>query len=444
MIQYIAPFIQLLELLLSLSILVFVHELGHYLAARMFGVRVEKFFLFFDTGGRAIFRYKSKRSGTVFGLGWLPLGGYCRISGMVDEHYLETGERTNPKPYEMRSKSAWKRIVIMLGGIVFNIIFAMLIYTFLSFSQGKSVLMSRDISAGMMFSEAAHKVGFQDNDVILTVNGEERNVLDDTFINDFIEAKEVEVLRDGTKMHIEIPNDMMKRVLASKEGLLSLQMPFVADSVLRGSAAETAGIVRGDQLLAIDTIKIMDYSEAQRIFSNNRYVPLQLSLLRGADTLSTVVTPDSLGRIGISLANLSSIYPVSQIRYGFYESIAQGVKRSFSTLFGYASNMKHVFSREGASQVGGFITMGKLFSGAFDWSYFWQTTALLSIIFAFMNFLPIPMLDGAEIIFLLGEIITRRKINENFLMRTKMVGLVLLMLLFVWANVSDVWRIFSS
>lgn len=434
--------IQILQLFLALTLLVFVHELGHFLAARAFGVHVEKFYLFFDTGGKALFRYRSKRTSTEFGIGWLPLGGYCKIKGMVDEEYLESGNRTEPALNEMRSKPAWQRLIIMIAGIVMNLLLAICIYTGISYHNGKYSLPSSAVSAGMSFSSVAREVGFEDNDVILTVDGEERDVLENGFIQDLIEADEVEVLRNGEKIRIPLPKNLMRRVIAAEEGFLGIQMPFVVDTVFADTPAAFAGLKRGDRLLAIDTVVIDDLTEAQRIFSHSPETLCKLSLLRGTDTVSVALTPDASGHIGVGLAGLQSVYPLEHTRFGFWQSIPEGMRYAKETLWGYADNMKYVFTPEGANSMGGFISMGKLFSGTFDWGIFWSTVALLSIIFAFMNFLPIPMLDGAEILFLLIEMVTRRKIDEKVILRTKMAGLVLLIFLFVWANLNDVIRLF--
>lgn len=436
---------QLLQLLLALSLLVFVHEAGHFLFARLFGVHVEKFYLFFDTGGKALFRYRSKRSGTEYGIGWLPLGGYCKIKGMVDEGYLENGVRTSPKEDEMRGKLAWQRLFIMLGGILFNLLFAMLIYAGIAYHQGSYSLASSDIRAGMMFSSLGHEIGFQDNDVILTIDGESADVLDSDFIKHFIEAEEVVVQREGKRETIAIPHDMMRRVLASGEGLLGIQIPFVVDSVFDDTPAKIAGLQKGDELLAIDGVDVSDFSEAQRIFSYSQGEELQLRVVRNRlDTLQLRVTPDGEGHIGVALAGLSKVYPVEHRAYSMLEAIPAGVMQAKETLFGYADNMKYVFTREGANSLGGFISMGRLFESGFDWVAFWSRVALLSVIFAFMNFLPIPMLDGAEILFLIIELVSRRKIDEKIIMRTKMVGLVLLIALMIWANFNDVLRLLNG
>ncbi len=436
------PLIQIIQLLLSLSILVLVHESGHYLAARLFKVKVEKFYLFYDVSGKALLRYRNKRNGTEYGIGWLPLGGYCKIKGMYDEQYLNTGVRQPAQIDEMRAKPAWQRIIIMIAGIVFNLIFAMMIYIGLTYQAGEYSLPSKEVTAGMMFSEVAHNIGFKDNDIILTVDGKELDVLNEDFIKQVIEADNVVVLRNNEKVNIAIPNDMMRRVIASKEGLMGIQTPFIADSVFPNTPASVAGLCKGDKLIAIDTISIADISEAQHVFSYSKGKPTQLTILRGDDSIRTMVTPDSSGRIGVGLAGLASVYPIKHTNYNFFEAIPLGIKRAYKTLFGYADNMKYVFTKEGANSMGGFISMGRLFSGGFSWQTFWTITALLSVIFAFMNFLPIPMLDGAEILFLLIELVSRRKIDEKVIVKTKFVGLVLLLILFVWANLNDVFSLF--
>lgn len=434
--------IQIFQLLLALSVLVFVHEMGHFLMARLFKVRVDKFYLFFDWRGKALFRYKSKKSGTEFGIGWIPLGGYCKISGMMDERYLETGIRTEAQPYEMRSKSAWQRVLIMIGGILFNLIFAILIYAGLTFSQGSFELKSKEVTSGMMFSPVAQEVGFRDNDIIQKVDGKELNVLSEDFIKEVIQSKEVVVKRDGKELVLPIPKNMMQRVLASKEGMLGFQTPFVIDTIFQNSPGAIVDLRQGDRLLSIDTLSIMDYSEAQRFFALSAGKSCQIRILRGIDTLSLSITPDQEGHIGVGLAPFTKVYPVAHHQYGFFESIPLGIQRAWHTLAGYADNMKYVFTPEGANSVGGFISMGKLFSSSFSWEAFWMVVALLSIVFAFMNFLPIPLLDGAEILFLLIELVIRRKINERVIVKTKMVGLTLLLLIFLWANLNDVIGLF--
>lgn len=438
-----SPLIQVIQLLLALSVLVFVHELGHYLAARLFKVKVSKFFLFFDTGGRALWRYKSKRLGTEFGIGWLPLGGYCKIDGMVDEQYLETGVRSAPKPTDMRAKPAWQRLIIMIGGILFNLIFAILIYIGLSFAQGKYSLQSADVSQGMVFSKVGHQAGFHDNDVIVSVDGNKNlNVLDPNYIKDILQAKEVTVQRNGKDEVIALPNNLMQEVIGSGEGFLGLQVPFIADSILPNSPAAKAGMMANDKLLAVDTTAISDVSDAKLFLALNKEHAVPITVLRGQDTLSLEVTPNAEGTIGVMLKPIGNCYPLHHQKYSFMESVPIGTKRAFSTLFGYVGDMKYVFTKEGAKQMGGFISMGKMYNASFDWGAFWETTALLSLIFAFMNFLPIPMLDGAEILFLLVEVVSRRKIDEKIMIRFKYVGLLLLLFLFIWANVNDLLRIF--
>lgn len=431
-----------LQLVLALSVIVIIHELGHFSMARLFKVRVEKFYLFFDLKGKALFRYKSKRSGTEFGIGWFPMGGYCKIMGMVDEHYLATGKRSVPKPYEMRAKPAWQRFLIMIAGILFNLVSAVILYAGLVFYQGRYELKSADISSGMMFSPVAQEVGFHDNDIILTVDGEELDFLSDDFMKRLIESHNVVVQRADRKVVISMPSDMMQRLLATNEGMLSVQTPFVADTVFEGTPAATTGLQKGDRLLAIDTVKIYDISEAQRLFALAPGQPLPLCIARGNDTLRLSVTPDAQGRIGVGLASFAQVYPLKHYRYSFWESIPAGIQKAWHTLIGYADNMKYIFTREGANSMGGFISMGKLFSSTFSGVAFWSVVALLSVIFAFMNFLPVPMLDGAEILFLLVELVTRKKINDKLLMKTKMVGFIFLMFLLVWANLNDVIRLF--
>lgn len=432
---------KLLQLMVALSLIVFLHELGHYLAARIFGVRVERFFLFFDWGNKFLFRIKSKKTGTVYGMGWLPLGGYCKMSGQIDEQLTETGKPSTPHSFELRAKPAWQRIIVMIAGILFNMLSAYIIYTAISLHWGDSLLYSSDVTEGMFFSEAAQGAGFRDNDIILTVDGRKCNVYADGFIRDVIEAEEVVVLREGRQEVINMPEDMMRRVIAGKEGFLGIQVPFVADSVPSGSAAAVAGMRSGDRLIAIDTMAIHDISDARLYFKESHDHLVPITLLRGADTLRLAITPDSLGRVGVYLKPMNEVYAVTQIKYGLGEAIQRGVQRAHSMLSGYAGDMKYIFTKEGAGEMGGFISMGKLFNGVFDAYSFWNIVAFLSLVFAFMNFLPIPMLDGAEILFTLWEIITRRKVDDRIVLKTKTIGLIFLIALFIFANLNDIFRL---
>ena len=430
------------QLLLALSLLVFIHELGHFLFARLFGVRVDKFYLFFDVKGKALWRYRPKGSETEYGIGWLPLGGYCKIHGMIDES-LDTKQIKEPmRGNEFRSKPAWQRFFILIGGVLFNFVLALLIYAGISYHWGDVEMSSRSVTAGMVFSPAAQEVGFHDGDIIWSIDGQERDVLRTDFMRAVIEARVVTVQRDGQLIDITIPDDMMQRILRGNEGLMTMQVPFIADSVVAGSAAAEAGVLRGDKLLALDSIPMPHLASGRRYFYTHAGEWISSEWLRGEDTVQLAIRPDTTGVIGVMLRPLQSIYEVQQVHYSLPQSFVVGWHKGIGTLSGYAQDMKYVFTPEGASSLGGLVSMGKLFPAQWDWFTFWQICALLSIIFAFMNIIPIPGLDGGHLLFVIWEMITGRKVKDEVLIRAQMVGMLLLIALVIYANGNDLFKLF--
>ncbi|WP_418312668.1 RIP metalloprotease RseP [Porphyromonas sp.] len=430
------------QLLLALSLLVFIHELGHFLFARLFGVRVDKFYLFFDVKGKALWRYRPKGSDTEYGIGWLPLGGYCKIHGMIDES-LDTEQVKEPmRGDEFRSKPAWQRFFILIGGVLFNFVLALLIYAGISYHWGDVEMSSRSVTAGMVFSPAAQEVGFHDGDIIWSIDGKEQDILRPDFMRAVIEAKVVTVQRDGELIDIAIPDDMMQRILRGNEGLMTMQVPFIADSVVAGSAAAEAGVLRGDKLLALDSIPMPHLASGRRYFYTHAGEWISSEWLRGEDTVQLAIRPDTTGLVGVMLRPLQSIYEVQQVRYSLPQSFVVGWHKGIGTLSGYAQDMKYVFTPEGASSLGGLVSMGKLFPAHWDWFTFWQICALLSIIFAFMNIIPIPGLDGGHLLFVLWEMITGRKVKDEVLIRAQMVGMLILIALVIYANANDLFKLF--
>ena len=430
------------QLLLALSLLVFIHELGHFLFARLFGVRVDKFYLFFDVKGKALWRYRPKGSETEYGIGWLPLGGYCKIHGMIDES-LDTEQVKEPmRGNEFRSKPAWQRFFILIGGVLFNFVLALLIYAGISYHWGDVEMSSRAVTAGMVFSPAAQEVGFHDGDIIWSIDGQERDVLRTDFMRAVIEARVVTVQRDGQLVDITIPDDMMQRILRGNEGLMTMQVPFIADSIVPSSAAAQAGVLRGDKLLALDSIPMPHLSSGRRYFYTHAGEWISSEWLRGTDTVQLAIRPDTTGVIGVMLRPLQSIYEVQQVHYSLPQSFVVGWHKGIGTLSGYAQDMKYVFTPEGASSLGGLVSMGKLFPAQWDWFTFWQICALLSIIFAFMNIIPIPGLDGGHLLFVIWEMITGRKVKDEVLIRAQMVGMLILIALVIYANGNDLFKLF--
>lgn len=433
--------IRILQLLLSLSILVFIHELGHYSMARFFGARVEKFYLFFNPWF-SIFKWKSKRSGTVYGLGWLPLGGYCQIAGMIDESLDTEAMASEPKPDEFRSKKPFARLMIMAGGVIFNVILAFIIYTGITLAWGTKVLHSDQVSAGMNFSTPAEEVGFVDGDVILSVDGKQSpNVLDSRFMSSLINAHEVVVRRGGAVETIRLPEDMMQRLLRAEEGFGSLRMPFVVDAVSEGSRAQ-GHLVSGDRVVAVDSVTCTDVTEVITALDKKKGKDVVLTVERSGTALQTMLPVDTAGHIGVVLKGIEELYPIEHVQYNVFTAIPAGIDRAGQTISGYVRGLKYMFTKEGAKQMGGLGTMGKLFPTTFDWQSFWSITAFLSIILAVMNILPIPALDGGHILFIIIEMIRRKPLSDKAMTTIQTIGLVLLVLLMVYANGNDIYRAF--
>ena len=368
--------IRILQLLFSLSILVFIHELGHYAMARFFGARVEKFYLFFNPWF-SLCKWTSKRSGTTYGLGWLPLGGYCKIAGMIDESMDTDAMKSEPKPDEFRSKSAFARLMIMAGGVLFNVILAFIIYTGIILVWGNKVLPSDRVTAGMTFSETAKSVGFEDGDVILRVDDRvSPNVLDSRFISSLIKAKSVTIRRGTEEREIPIPEDMMTRLLKAEEGFGALRLPFVIDSVMPTSPAK--GLLHhGDHIIGVDSLACTDISEVQQALQARKGHEVQLLIDRSGSQIAQRIQLDTLGNIGVLLQSAEHLYPIEHVSYNILSAVPAGIDRAIQTTSSYISGLKYIFTREGARQMGGLGTMGKLFPSSFDWQSFWSITAFL-------------------------------------------------------------------
>lgn len=427
----------ILQLLASLSILVFIHELGHYTMARLFGTRVEKFYLFFNPWF-SLLKWKSPRSGTIYGLGWLPLGGYCQIAGMVDESMDSEQLKSEPKPDEFRSKTAWQRLLIMAGGILFNLILAFFIYVSIAFAWGDKYLDSSKVSGGWAFSPVAEEVGFRKGDIILSVNGERNlNALDSRFLSKVLEARVVEVQRGSETLSLELPSDMMQRLLRAETGFAHMQMPFVIDSLVSPTAIQS-GLSVGATILAVAGKTTEDISEVQQAIAEHKGETITLTTTLGEHQVQV----SQEGTVGLQARPITELYPIEQLEYNLFTAIPAGYRKATDAIGSYVGGLKYVFTKEGAQSLGGLGTMAKLFPAGFDWQAFWMTTAFLSVILAVMNLLPIPALDGGHILFLLIEMITRRKLSDKVMMYIQTVGMVLLFLLMLYANGNDIYRYF--
>lgn len=432
--------IKALQLILSLSLLVLVHEFGHFIFARLFKVRVEKFYLFFDPWF-SLFKFKPKNSDTEYGIGWLPLGGYCKISGMIDESMDKEQMAQPAQPYEFRSKPAGQRLMIMVGGVLFNFILALFIYSMVLFAWGDTYLPLKNVKQGMDFSETFINVGFRDGDILLLADDEELERYNEDCLRKVVEAHNVTVLRDGVETVIPIPDDMMQRVLRDKQGFAAYRFPMVVKSLSADDMpAAQAGMQPGDSIVSINDVPVVTYYEAAAMLADNKSKEITLGYYRDGELRSASLVPDSLGRIGVGACLPTDLYQTETRTYGFLASFPAGVKLGINTLKGYVSDMQYVFTKEGASSLGGFATIGSIFPDTWNWRAFWMQTAFLSIILAFMNILPIPALDGGHVMFLLYEVIARRKPSDKFLEYAQMAGMAILFALLLYANGNDLFR----
>ena len=437
--------IKALQLILSLSILVLVHEFGHFIFARIFKVRVEKFYLFFDAWF-AIFKFKPKNSETEYGLGWLPLGGYCKISGMIDESMDKEQMAQPAKPYEFRSKPAGQRLMIMTAGVLFNFLLALFIYSMVLYTWGETYLPLKNITHGMFYSETMKEVGFQDGDVLLYADAQPLERLDEFSLRQVVDAQNVTVLRDGVETVIPMPEDMMQRMMRNKDGFVdanNFPIPMVVRELPDGdSPARDAGLQPNDSIVSINGLITPTYYDASKILADNKGKEIEVGFYRNGQKMSLPVHANAEGKLGIYAKGPLDFYHTKTIKYGFFESFPAGIRLGVNTLKGYVNDMKYVFTKEGASSLGGFGTIGGMFPATWDWKVFWQRTAFLSIILAFMNILPIPALDGGHVMFLLYEVIARRKPSDKFLEYAQITGMFLLFALLIYANGNDIFRFF--
>ena len=437
--------VKALQLILSLSILVLVHEFGTFIFARIFKVRVEKFYLFFDPWF-SIFKFKPKNSDTEYGVGWLPLGGYCKISGMIDESMDKEAMAQPPKPYEFRSKPAGQRLMIMVAGVLFNFLLALFIYSMVLFTWGDTFLPLKNVKAGMDYSETFHNVGFQDGDILLKADDTELERFGEDCFRRVLNAQTVTVLRGGVETVIPIPEDMAQRVMRDKKGFASYRFPMVVRELGKTESGESpaavAGLQPGDSIVSINGIVTPSFYEVGEVLAQNKDKDVLVGFYRAGIPQTLTLHTDTAGKMGIYSVSPFDMYQTVTRKYGFFESFPAGVMLGVNTLKGYVSDMKYVFTKEGASSLGGFGTIGSLFPAEWDWHSFWMKTAFLSIILAFMNILPIPALDGGHVMFLLYEVIARRKPSDKFLEYAQVTGMFLLFALLIYANGNDIFRFF--
>ena len=429
------------QLVVSLSILVVLHEFGHFLPAKWFKTRVEKFYLFFNPWFSL---YKKKIGETEWGIGWLPLGGYVKIAGMIDES-MDTEQMEKPaEPWEFRSKPAWQRLIIMLGGVTVNLILGFLIYIFVLGYWGKDTTPINQALAGTSVAPILHAYGLQDGDKIIALEGEainDYNTLNRSVLLRGARKLEVEHA-DGTTSRVQLPKDIEWKLFQAGEMLpFQPRFPAVVDTVL-SQHARLSGLQDGDHIIAVNGQKTTYASDVSTAIYNQKHQRLELVAQRNGVQDTIHLTTDASGKIGIrwNVSEYEKYAPTKHTDLGFFGAISDGLSFGYWTLHDYVAQMKFIFSKKGASSMGGFGAIGNMFSATWDWHSFWMNTALLSIILAFMNILPIPALDGGHVIFLLYELITRKEPSRKVLEYAQMVGIILLFTLVLYANGNDIYK----
>lgn len=432
------------QFLLSISILVILHELGHFIFARLFKTRVEKFYLFFNPWF-SLFKVKHKE--TEYGIGWLPLGGYVKISGMIDESMDLEQMKQPAQPYEFRSKPAWQRLLIMTGGVLVNFLLALVIYSGLLYIWGEEYLPTKNLKFGIAADSVAISTGFRDGDKIISLDGKEIENFHHVVLKIVLdEVKTVTVNRQNELVDIAIP-ESVHGYMIKNPGFISVRVPFIIDGFENDSSpAKIAGMLPGDRVIKFNGQPTEYYHEIQPMLKDSKGRQAQIGILRGADTLSVDVVISDEGRLGVVMLPPTRIFETKTIEYSLLASIPAGVTKGVRTAGDYLKQFKLFFKPEvkAHESLGGFIKIGSFFPGTWDWYSFWSMTAFLSIILAVLNILPIPALDGGHVLFLFYEIVTGRKPSDKFLEYAQIVGLTLLFALLIFANGNDIVQLFRK
>lgn len=458
---------KVLALLLSLSILIITHEFGHLGFAKLFGTRVSRFYLFFNPwfsifkarkfNGKWHFLFfnsrtpdewldenlcESDRNNTLWGLGWLPLGGFCDIAGMIDETKGADDLGSEPQPWEYRSKPAWQRLCIISGGVLVNFVSALIIFSGIFAHWGSDELPLRNAKLGYDYHQILLDEGLCNGDIIYAVDGEE--------MTDFVKTQErillgnpseLTVMRGDSLVDIRLKNDILERVSAEQpKSLMAVRSPFVVKDFVAGSVARGAGMQQGDSVVAINGVDMACYSEISRELARLADSNITIAYYRGEELMSVSFTLPSDGKLGVQLQSPYETFEVTHIDYNIWQAIPAGVKHGWNTMVTYVSSLKVLFTDSGMQNLGGFGSLGSLFPREWNWFTFWSVTAFLAVILAFMNVIPIPGLDGGHILFTLWEMVTRRQPSEKFLTIAQNIGMFLLFALLIIANGNDLVR----
>ncbi|MFC2104748.1 RIP metalloprotease RseP [Bacteroidota bacterium] len=431
------------QFLLSISILVILHEFGHFAFAKIFKTRVEKFYLFFNPWFSL---FKVKKGETEYGMGWLPLGGYVKISGMIDESMDKEQMKQPPQPHEFRSKKTWQRLLIMLGGVMVNFITALVIYSAILYVWGEQYLPNKNVEHGIMVDSLAYEIGLRNGDKILSLDSEEiedfYSIVPEIVLEDI---KTIQIERDGTPREIPVPESLIPQLLKT-QGFINVRYPFYIGGFIKNSPGEKAGLEINDKLIGINGSPVKFYDEFRSLISVHKSELTTVNVLRDKDTLNFNIQVSEDGYIGVYADNPFKFFELEKIEYGLMASIPAGIDKGIETFGSYLKQLKLIFSpkTEAYKSLGGFITIGKIFPSTWDWQAFWNLTAFLSIILAIMNILPIPALDGGHVIFLLYEMVTGRKPSDKFLEYAQIAGMILLLSLLLYANGNDIFKLFNK
>ncbi len=433
------------QLIAGLSILVLLHELGHYLTARMFGIKVEKFYLFFDAWGFKLFKFTYK--GCEYGIGWLPLGGYVKIAGMIDESMDTEQMKQEPQPWEFRSKPAWQRLIVMLGGVTVNVILGIFIFWMLTFFNGESFVPNSEAKHGIVAYELAQEIGLKSGDKVLSVNGKAIERYNQLWSSEVIfGASVLEVQRGDEKLEVRVPKDFIEKL--SDKGRTNYiddfpRMQIVLDTVIAGSNAEKATLKKGDQIVSVNGTSVLYMDELKPILKDSANKTIELGVIRSNDTIKLNALVTSEGTLGFAPV---VDFKLETIQYGLFESLPIGASKAITTLTDNVKGLGKVVKGEVAATkaVQGPIGIASIYGATFNWTKFWTLTAILSMILAFMNILPIPALDGGHSVFLLIEMAMGRPLSDKFMERAQMVGFVILVALMVFAFGNDIWKLFTK
>jgi regulator of sigma E protease len=434
--------IKVVQLLLSLSILVIFHEFGHYITARIFKTRVEKFYVFFNPWFSL---FKFKKGETEYGVGWVPLGGYCKIAGMLDESMDKEQLKLPPQPWEFRSKPTWQRLIIMLGGVTVNILLAIGIYIAILSVWGEQYLPTSEVKYGISVNAMGYELGLRNGDRIITIDNqkvEEFSAIPRKIVLE--QAKSIQIIRDNKKMDIKIPVGFVSKLIQSKSAdFISFRFPFEVQKFILGSAAQKAGMKLNDRIIGINDSLFPYFDEFRGALQHYKNQKVNILVVRAGDTIKLPITIPGEGRIGVYNKNLSAYFNLKEKTYNVISAIPEGFSMTFERTGDYLKSLKLLFSQEKAYEsVGGFISIGNLFPDAWDWLTFWSWTAFLSIMLAVINILPIPALDGGHVMFLLYEIIFRRKPSDKFMEYAQITGMIILFGILIFANLNDVLKLF--